>query len=383
MDYRSTNVSRGRQLLRSINELNANPQGNPNRTSVADRFLSQNKLCRLNVDDAVIVLRNLTQTSFMDSPRFSMKDVQPMVDDRKVRSFHSSHLGTEKVSILARMGDGNTHKYPTTSPFQRPPARGIGTTPLRNRPKRSLGNGEGANATCFDYGETGHHRGENCCKEPSAFTRKKNAHRSDSGKHLVAASSGPGFFAEAPGLDKADELNHLTRGPIGYTPLIHVPKPNHQPGMSTKWEWYLFSRSTIHGIGMPLHHRPLDRDPFLHGYGEKCTDAQVTIGVWDLPFTALSGVEVQITLYVTRDSGFLLVGSEILHQSYQLGPESLLVIPPNFRSLSTKEFVSKPTRNRPLLQIETQSERTSSLFLPIICPLGPFSLLCPHLYPLK
>ena len=53
-------------------------------------------------------------------------------------------------------------------------------------------------------------------------------------------------------------------------------------------------------LDTPLHFRPLDCEPFLHGYGKNCSDAQPTIGVWDLPLIDLSGTHVQIPLYVTK-----------------------------------------------------------------------------------
>lgn len=133
MYYRSKNASLCRQLLRSIKDLKASPQGNSNKTSVDVRFLSQNKSCRLKLDDAVIILRNLTHISSMDSLQFSMKDVQAMVD-RKVKSFLTSQPGTARFPISSHLGDRNTHKYPTASPFQRLPAKGIRNAPLRNSP---------------------------------------------------------------------------------------------------------------------------------------------------------------------------------------------------------------------------------------------------------
>ena len=91
-------------------------------------------------------------------------------------------------------------------------------------------------------------------------------------------------------------------------------------------------------LDIPLPLRPLDCELFLHGYGENCSDAQLTIRVWDLPLIDLSGIYVQILFYVTKVNGMLLVGNEILHQSYPLGPKNLLVIPENVRGLSLMEL---------------------------------------------
>lgn len=101
-------------------------------------------------------------------------------------------------------------------------------------------------------------------------------------------------------------------------------------------------------MDVPLQLRPLDCDPFIHGYGEKCSEAQLTIGICDLPIVDLSSLQVQMPFYVTKGDGILLVGNEILHQSYQLGPGHLLVTPPNVGGLSSEE-----------LRFQTYTEPTS------------------------
>ena len=63
----------------------------------------------------------------------------------------------------------------------------------------------------------------------------------------------------------------------------------------------------------------------------------------------LSGSEVRIPFYITQGNGLLLLGNEIIHRSYQLGPENLLVIPKRVRGLSEKQFTfqtyTEPTQS--------------------------------------
>lgn len=69
-------------------------------------------------------------------------------------------------------------------------------------------------------------------------------------------------------------------------------------------------------LGIPFELHPLDCEPFYHGYGKKCSEAQLTVGIWHLPVTDINGREALIPFYLTRGDGFLLLGNEILHQSY-------------------------------------------------------------------
>ena len=36
-------------------------------------------------------------------------------------------------------------------------------------------------------------------------------------------------------------------------------------------------------LGIPVKLAPLDRPPFYHGYGGECSNARLTIGIWNLP----------------------------------------------------------------------------------------------------
>jgi hypothetical protein len=72
----------------------------------------------------------------------------------------------------------------------------------------------------------------------------------------------------------------------------------------------------------------LDCPPFYHGYGEECSNARLTIGIWNLPLCDLNGQLFQIHFYVFQGSGLLLLGNSVLHHSHVNGPENLLIISP-------------------------------------------------------
>ena len=107
----------------------------------------------------------------------------------------------------------------------------------------------------------------------------------------------------------------------------------------------------------------MDCEPFLHGYGKDCGDAEVTIGIWDLPVTDMSGTEAKIPFYVTRGDGFLLLGNEILHCSYQLGLENILVVPKGVRDLSSRRLTFK-TYTEPTMSSDRDAVRTFLLVVP-------------------
>jgi len=95
----------------------------------------------------------------------------------------------------------------------------------------------------------------------------------------------------------------------------------------------------------------------------KCSDAQLTIGIWDLPVVDMEGTVVKIPFYITRGDGVLLLGNEILHKSYQLGPENLLVIPPGVQGISRKEL-SFTTYCEPTSSSDPEAVRTYLFVVP-------------------
>ena len=65
-------------------------------------------------------------------------------------------------------------------------------------------------------------------------------------------------------------------------------------------------------MGIDFELEPLDCEPFYHGYGENCSDAEITIGVWRLPLDDLNGNKIDIPFYITKGSGFYLATKRAL-----------------------------------------------------------------------
>ena len=93
-------------------------------------------------------------------------------------------------------------------------------------------------------------------------------------------------------------------------------------------------------LGTPFKLEKLDCAPFLHGYGERCSDAKITIGIWRLPITDQDGFSTAIPFYILPGHGILLLGNEVCSRSNIFGPQDLIEIPTgvlseDFDTLST------------------------------------------------
>ena len=98
-------------------------------------------------------------------------------------------------------------------------------------------------------------------------------------------------------------------------------------------------------LGTPFELGPMDCDLFFHGYGMHCSEAELTVAIWDMPVKEVSGQEAKITSYLTPSNGFLLLGNEILHQSRLLGRDKLLAIPQKFEAYQERPLVFRRTVN--------------------------------------
>ena len=116
-------------------------------------------------------------------------------------------------------------------------------------------------------------------------------------------------------------------------------------------------------MGIDFKLRCLDCEPFYHGYGTNCTDAELAMAIWDMPITDIAGVPIKIPFHVTPGDGPILLGNEILHKSRILGPENLLVIPPGVRALSSRE-VSLQTYSESISTVDSDAVRTYLLVVP-------------------
>ncbi len=80
-------------------------------------------------------------------------------------------------------------------------------------------------------------------------------------------------------------------------------------------------------MGIEFQLEKLDCQPFYHGFGESCSDAQLTFAIWKLPLIDIYGTSLEIPLYITPGSGLLLLGNNVTSKSDMLGKENLLVVP--------------------------------------------------------
>lgn len=81
----------------------------------------------------------------------------------------------------------------------------------------------------------------------------------------------------------------------------------------------------------------------------------------------LHGHTAQIPFYLTRGDGFLLLGNEILHSSYQNGPENVLHIPSGVCGLSSHDLEFQ-TYFEPLCDEDPNAGRTYLLVIPAKLP---------------
>ena len=116
-------------------------------------------------------------------------------------------------------------------------------------------------------------------------------------------------------------------------------------------------------MGVQYKLEPLDAEPFWHGYGDKCSDAKLTIGMWRLPITDVHGTQALIPFYITQGDGLLLLGNEIGHKSNILGPQNKIVIPKGVRDLSDKDLTLM-TFDEPISPDESEGVRTYLFVVP-------------------
>jgi len=133
--------------------------------SVANLFISEQNRTKLHLDDAVSVLRNLTETRKSSAQTFTMSEVQSMVE-RQVNQ-----------ALLAANGpfrqDRNAgNRNPSAS------SNGKGNNNRRN--KRSRDSSErNDDDVCFDCGDAGHRRRDLSCKSPSYLTKKRRSEQAE------------------------------------------------------------------------------------------------------------------------------------------------------------------------------------------------------------
>ena len=123
------------------------------------------------------------------------------------------------------------------------------------------------------------------------------------------------------------------------------------------------ARALGKAMGVQYKLEPLDAEPFWHGYGDKCSDAKLTIGMWRLPITDVHGTQALIPFYITQGDGLLLLGNEIGHKSNILGPQNKILIPKGVRDLSDKDLTLM-TFDEPISSDESEGVRTYLFVVP-------------------
>lgn len=88
-------------------------------------------------------------------------------------------------------------------------------------------------------------------------------------------------------------------------PRFPDPNPIIDAGFPRIVDGIACAAALCNAMSIPVKPRVMEFDPCLHGYGKNYSDAEVTIGIWDLRVTDICGTESKIPLYITKGGGFL------------------------------------------------------------------------------
>jgi len=134
--------------------------------SVGSRLLRVAPRCRLNLDDAVVVLRNLSFSPSKEAQSYSKSEIENIVG-QKVQSALLSFSQTAKgqSSVMSRLGTTTNETKKGGSK-----RKNKGTKSSKNTPTgKSASNKQNV---CYDCGSDDHFRGSDQCEEPSFMTKK-------------------------------------------------------------------------------------------------------------------------------------------------------------------------------------------------------------------
>lgn len=146
-------------------------------------------------------------------------------------------------------------------------------------------------------------------------------------------------------------------------PLLPDPNPIINVGCPRSTGGLTFAVALCQAIEIEFEPLPLDCDPVLYGYCKKCSGSQIKIGIWKLPVTDVNGINANISFYIARGDGFLLLGNEIPHKFYQVGPEGLLKIPSGVLGMSDQELQLRKYFE-PTSDADPETGRTYRLVVP-------------------
>ena len=164
-------------------------------------------------------------------------------------------------------------------------------------------------------------------------SQRESFGRRSRNKKTTAAMKKPhpikkGIFILAPSVPRAKEPRKWNSIEIRCPTATAWPNPILEKGCPRSVGGIWSAVALCLELGIDFELEPLDCEPFYHGYGENCSDAKLTIGVWQLPLVDLNGNKMDIPFYNTKGSGILLLGNELLSKSDILNTQNRMRTPP-------------------------------------------------------
>ena len=123
-----------------------------------------------------------------------------------------------------------------------------------------------------------------------------------------------------------------------FLPHSRDPNPMFDPGCPRSIGGFQSASILCVAMGIEFQLEKLDCQPFYHGFGESCSDAQLTFAIWKLPLIDIYGTSLEIPFYITQGSGLLLLENNVTSKPDILEKENLIVVPECAR-LSEKRIV--------------------------------------------
>lgn len=197
---------------------------------------------------------------------------------------------------------------------------------------------------CKDCGSPDHFRGSPLCKNPSFATKQIQAQKKQDNNRGWNENKYNQQKETPKKVRFENQSSYMTNESraIDFFPPNKDPNPIVDVGCPRSVGGIESASSLALALGINFQVEELDCEPFMHGYGEKCSDARITIGIWSLPLTDPSGKSFMIPFYVTKGDGVLLLGNNVLQNAVINGADNFILFPPNtFRN--QEEEVSIPT----------------------------------------
>ena len=192
-NFRSTSIDYIKQIVPIIQTIKDQTSTKASTSSVSSTFLAGQRHVTLNLDDAVQVLRSITQSpSTVSASKLSAKDIDAMVN-RKVNALLSVHKSSGK-----HPSDGKPNNESGRLENRSGNIRGS-----RKR-KRDKTTPDRSDERCFDCGAKDHRRGSSECKKPSYLTlmiKKRREDRNGGPSDGAANQDSKNFFRNRSGED--------------------------------------------------------------------------------------------------------------------------------------------------------------------------------------